>query len=287
MPASAWLQRQHGMDEYLESQSRWSGKRGAEIGVEKAEAFRQYRGHPYPQDNLLLKLIGQDGRGRPWRPRPRREPPGSGSGIINQLGDRASQVAAVHDPIDEAMLQEEFTGLKTLGQLDAHRLFDDSGAGKPDQGLGFSDNDVTERGEAGSNPAHGRMSEYADEQAAVLAVTPQSSGDLRHLHQREDSFMHSRPAPRSRDDHQRKSLPGGGLDGPRQLFSDNRTHRTHDEVTVGDAEDDANSLDESLSDQGGLVQASPFLLRLESLRIGTPIVKFERVGWLKSENQSS
>jgi hypothetical protein len=36
----------------------------SEIGVEKAEAFRQYRGHPYPQDNLLLKLVGKDGRGR-------------------------------------------------------------------------------------------------------------------------------------------------------------------------------------------------------------------------------
>lgn len=60
----AWLLRQHGMDEYLESQSRWAAQRGREIGVEKAEAFRQYKGHPYPQDNLLLKLIGQDGRGR-------------------------------------------------------------------------------------------------------------------------------------------------------------------------------------------------------------------------------
>ncbi len=60
----AWLQRQHGMDEYLESQARWGSHRGKEIGVDKAEAFRQYKGHPYPQDNLLLRLIGQDGRGR-------------------------------------------------------------------------------------------------------------------------------------------------------------------------------------------------------------------------------
>jgi N-acetylglucosamine malate deacetylase 1 len=60
----AWLQRQHGMDEYLDSQARWAAQRGKEISVEKAEAFRQYKGHPYPQDNLLLKLIGQDGRGR-------------------------------------------------------------------------------------------------------------------------------------------------------------------------------------------------------------------------------
>lgn len=59
-----WLLRQHGMDEYLESQLQWSQHRGSEIGVGHAEAFRQYAGHPYPHDNLLLKLLGQDGKGR-------------------------------------------------------------------------------------------------------------------------------------------------------------------------------------------------------------------------------
>lgn len=52
-----WLLRQHGIDEYLEAQRRWSVKRGHEIGVLYAEAFRQHRGHPYPQDNLLRELI--------------------------------------------------------------------------------------------------------------------------------------------------------------------------------------------------------------------------------------
>ena len=58
-----WLLRQHGIDEYLAMQEKWGGAVGAEIGVAQAEAFRQYRGHPYPQDNLLLQLVGQDGRG--------------------------------------------------------------------------------------------------------------------------------------------------------------------------------------------------------------------------------
>ena len=56
-----WLIRQHGMDEYLDSQARWGAKRGAEINVAQAEAFRQYRGHPFPQDNLLFTLLGRDG----------------------------------------------------------------------------------------------------------------------------------------------------------------------------------------------------------------------------------
>ena len=58
-----WLLRQHGIDEYLAIQEKWGGIVGAEIGVAQAEAFRQYRGHPYPQDNLLLQLLAQDGRG--------------------------------------------------------------------------------------------------------------------------------------------------------------------------------------------------------------------------------
>jgi LmbE family N-acetylglucosaminyl deacetylase len=60
-----WLLRQHGIDEYLEMQARWGAACGAEIGVAQAEGFRQYRGHPYPQDNLLLGFLQQDGRGQP------------------------------------------------------------------------------------------------------------------------------------------------------------------------------------------------------------------------------
>jgi LmbE family N-acetylglucosaminyl deacetylase len=52
-----WLLRQHGIDEYLEAQARWGAKRGAEIGVDHAEAFNQYVGHAYPKENRLLELL--------------------------------------------------------------------------------------------------------------------------------------------------------------------------------------------------------------------------------------
>lgn len=55
-----WLLHQHGIDEYLNSQEHWSRLRGSEFGVDHAEAFRQYRGHPYPQDNRLLALLGRE-----------------------------------------------------------------------------------------------------------------------------------------------------------------------------------------------------------------------------------
>lgn len=53
----AWLQKQHGMDEYLDALDRWSANRGQQIGVKYGEGFRQYKGHPYPTDNLLLQLL--------------------------------------------------------------------------------------------------------------------------------------------------------------------------------------------------------------------------------------
>jgi LmbE family N-acetylglucosaminyl deacetylase len=59
-----WLLKQHGIDEYLRIQADWGSRRGGEIGVAQAEGFRQYLGHPYPQENRLLELIGQDGSGR-------------------------------------------------------------------------------------------------------------------------------------------------------------------------------------------------------------------------------
>jgi LmbE family N-acetylglucosaminyl deacetylase len=52
-----WLRAQHGVDEYLDSQQRWSSQRGGEIGVAHAEAFRQHLGHPYPHNDLLGQLL--------------------------------------------------------------------------------------------------------------------------------------------------------------------------------------------------------------------------------------
>ena len=53
----AWLQKQHGMDNYIESMKSWSARRGQQIGAAYAEAFCQHRGHPHPQDDLLAALL--------------------------------------------------------------------------------------------------------------------------------------------------------------------------------------------------------------------------------------
>jgi LmbE family N-acetylglucosaminyl deacetylase len=48
-----WLQKHHGMDEYILSMKRHAENRGSDIGVLYAEGFRQHLGHAFPQDNIL------------------------------------------------------------------------------------------------------------------------------------------------------------------------------------------------------------------------------------------
>lgn len=59
----SWLQCIHGMDNYIQSMKNWSAKRGGEIGVAYAEAFCQHLGHPHPQDDVLVALLGATSKG--------------------------------------------------------------------------------------------------------------------------------------------------------------------------------------------------------------------------------
>jgi len=52
-----WLLKHHGMDQYVESMRGMSAKRGGQIAVKYAEAFRQHKGHPYPTDCVLAREL--------------------------------------------------------------------------------------------------------------------------------------------------------------------------------------------------------------------------------------
>jgi LmbE family N-acetylglucosaminyl deacetylase len=53
-----WLLRHHGIDNYLETMKAWTHENGRRAGVEYAEGFRRYKGHPYPETPLLEELPG-------------------------------------------------------------------------------------------------------------------------------------------------------------------------------------------------------------------------------------
>ena len=53
-----WLLQHHGIDDYLLMMESWTREIGRRAGVELAEGFRRYKGHPYPQEPLLEELLG-------------------------------------------------------------------------------------------------------------------------------------------------------------------------------------------------------------------------------------
>ena len=53
-----WLLRHHGIDNYLETMKVWTRENGRRAGLEYAEGFRRYKGHPYPETPLLEELLG-------------------------------------------------------------------------------------------------------------------------------------------------------------------------------------------------------------------------------------
>jgi hypothetical protein len=53
--------------------------------------------------------------------------------VVDQLRQRAPEVAAVDDPVDDAVLEEEFASLEAAGELDADGVGDGLRAGKADE----------------------------------------------------------------------------------------------------------------------------------------------------------
>ncbi len=53
-----WLLKHHHVDDYLLNMERWTRMHGERVGVEFAEGFRHYKGHPYPDTPLLEELLG-------------------------------------------------------------------------------------------------------------------------------------------------------------------------------------------------------------------------------------
>jgi LmbE family N-acetylglucosaminyl deacetylase len=53
----AWLQKQHGTDDYLQKMEDWTRSCGTRAGVRFGEGFRHYKTHPYPQEPLLQRVL--------------------------------------------------------------------------------------------------------------------------------------------------------------------------------------------------------------------------------------
>src|SRR5262245_25870890 len=67
--------------------------------------------------------------------------------VTQQAADLGLQLAAVHDEIEHAVLEQELRPLESFGQLLPERLLDDPRTGESDERARLGQDDVAEHGE--------------------------------------------------------------------------------------------------------------------------------------------
>src|SRR5262245_44842739 len=84
------------------------------------------------------------------------------SGKIQNVDQEVAQLAAVHDGVEHAVVEQEFRALESLGQFLADRLLDYARAGEADQRAGLGDVEIAEHRVAGGHAAGRRIGQQRD-----------------------------------------------------------------------------------------------------------------------------
>src|SRR5690606_7843686 len=143
---------------------------------------------------------------------------------------------AVDYHVQLSMLQIELRGLEIIRQLLANRLFDDDPAREAEYRSRLGDNNISEHGKTSRYAPGGRVRNDRNIESALFMQPGQGSGCLRHLHQAENALLHAGTAG-SREDDQRETLTGGGLNRPGNLLADNGAHAACKEIKAHDGYD--------------------------------------------------
>ena len=95
-----------------------------------------------------------------------------------QAGQLGAELGARHDPVDEAVVEQELGALEALGQLLGDRAGRHARAGEADQRVGLRDVHVTDRGERGEHAARRRIGQDRQEGHAAASRRRSSAASV-------------------------------------------------------------------------------------------------------------
>ena len=160
-----------------------------------------------------------------------------------QPRQRRAHLVAMHHHVDHAVVAQIFGALETLGQFLADGLLDHARAGKADQRAGLGDLHVAEHGVGGGDAAGGRIGQHHDVGLSRLAQHLHADRRARHLHQRQDAFLHPRAA-------------GGREHDEGRLLLDRKLEPAHHRLARGHAERAAHEIEILHGDDDGRMPSS-------------------------------
>ena len=172
----------------------------------------------------------------------RREALGAGLQVVEQERQALAQLRTRHDLVDEAVAVQELGPLEALRQLVPGGAGRHARASEADEGIRFSQVDVTERRERGEDAARGGVGEDADVGHASQGQALHGGAGLDQLHEGQRALLHAGAAGGA-DGHQRHALFQRRLGGSGHLLADDRAHRAAHEGEVHDADGDALAAD--------------------------------------------
>ena len=155
--------------------------------------------------------------------------------------ERRAQFVAMHHHVDHAVVLQILGALEAVGQFLADGLLDHARAGEADQRAGLRDVHVAEHRVGRRDAAGGRIGQHHDVGLARLAQHFDRHGRARHLHQREDAFLHARAAG-GREHDEGRALLDGGLQALDHRLARRHAERAAHEVEILHADDDAAAL---------------------------------------------
>ena len=110
---------------------------------------------------------------------------------IDDPDQRFAKLVAVDHHVDHAVLEQVLRPLEALRQALADGALDHPRPGEADQRPRLGDGDVAQHGVRGGDAAGGRIGQDDDIGQAVLPRHLHRDGGARHLHQRQDAFLHA------------------------------------------------------------------------------------------------
>ena len=219
-------------------------------------------------------------RPRARRPRGRRADRAPAAGRAAARARRADQTRA-HDPVDEAVLEQELRALEAGRQLLGDGAGGHARAGEPDQRVGFGDVDVADRRERGEHAAGRRVGQDRQERDAAGAQALERGEGLGQLHQGQRALLH--PGAARRADHdERHAQVERRFGGAGHLLADDGAHRAAHEPEVHHADGDPPSADGAGPPDGRVAHPGRGLGRLEAVGVGLLVDEAEAIHRLEA-----
>ena len=194
-----------------------------------------------------------------------------------QPRQRRAQLVAMHHHVDHAVVVQIFGALETFRQFLADGLLDHARAGEADQRAGLGDLHVAEHGVGGGDAAGGRIGQHHDVGQLRLAQHLHADRGARHLHQRQNAFLHARAAG-GREHDEGRFLLDRELEPAHDRLARGHAERAAHEIEILHRDDDGGAFELAVADLDRVVQPGLGARILDAVDIFALVAELQRIG---------